>query len=128
MPNGKLDDEIKKNIEETYSKVGNLIEKLEFREAIKTIMDLVELGNKFYDENKPWIAKKEDINSFNNTIYTCAVVIANLSNLFEPVMPTACKKIREYMKIESPEWNFISIKPGLKLENIQPLFSRIDKK
>lgn len=128
IPNGKLDDEIKKNIEETYSKVGNLIEKLEFREAIKTIMDLVELGNKFYDENKPWITKKEDINSFNNTIYTCAVVIANLSNLFEPVMPTACKKIREYMKIESPEWNFISIKPGLKLENIQPLFSRIDKK
>ena len=64
-------------------------------------MQLVELGNKFYDEKEPWIAKKENIEEFNNIIYTCTVIIANLSNLFEMVMPTACKKIREYLKIEN---------------------------
>ena len=89
---------------------------------------IVELGNKFYDEQEPWIAKKNDIQKFNNIIYTCSVIIANLSNLFEIVMPTACGKIRKYLKLESPTWNFISVEPGLKLENIEPLFSRIDKK
>ena len=57
-------------------------------------MQLVELGNKFYDEKQPWVAKKENIEEFNNIIYTCSVVIANLSNLFDMVMPTACDKIR----------------------------------
>ena len=128
IPTGILDETIKSEIEKTYIEVGELIEKLEFREAVKRIMALVELGNKFYDEQEPWIAKKNDIQKFNNIIYTCSVIIANLSNLFEIVMPTACGKIRKYLKLESPTWNFISVEPGLKLENIEPLFSRIDKK
>ena len=122
-----MDENIKKEIEQSYTQVGELIEKLEFREAIKKIIQLVEVGNKFYDEKEPWIAKKNDINSFNDTIYTCSVIIANLSNLFEMVMPTACKKIRNYLKLENPKWEFILVKPGLKLENIEPLFSRIEK-
>ena len=44
-------------------------------------MTLVEIGNKYYDENEPWIARKNDIEKFNDIIYTCACIIANLSNL-----------------------------------------------
>ena len=128
IPNGVLDEGIKVEIERTYNEAGDLIEKLEFREAIKKVMELVEIGNKFYDEKQPWIAKKENIEEFNNIIYTCSVVIANLANLFAPVMPTACRKIREYLKLENASWNFVSVEPGLKLENIEPLFTRIDKK
>ena len=122
IPNGKLDEQAKIEIENTYKEVSNLIENLEFRAATQKVMDLVEYANKFYDENKPWIQKKEDIEGFNNTIYTCAVIIANLSNLFEPFMPKSCKKIREYLKIQNPQWNFTTIEDGIKLENIEPLF------
>lgn len=125
IPNGKLDEQAKIEIENTYKEVSNLIENLEFRAATQKVMDLVEYANKFYDENKPWIQKKEDIEGFNNTIYTCAVIIANLSNLFEPFMPKSCKKIREYLKIQNPQWNFTTIEDGIKLENIEPLFNRI---
>lgn len=125
IPDGKLDEQAKVEIENTYKEVSNLIENLEFRAATQKVMDLVEYANKFYDENKPWIQKKEDIEGFNNTIYTCAVIIANLSNLFEPFMPKSCKKIREYLKIQNPQWNFTTIEDGIKLENIEPLFNRI---
>lgn len=128
IPNGILDENIKNEIEKTYIEAGELIEKLEFREAIRKIMSLVETGNKFYDEQEPWIAKKEDIEKFNNIIYTCSVIIANLSNLLEVVMPTACSKIRKYLQLENPVWNFVTVKQGLKLENIEPLFTRIEKK
>ena len=125
IPNGKLDEQAKIEIENTYKEVSNLIENLEFRAATQKVMDLVEYANKLYDENKPWIQKKEDIEGFNNTIYTCAVIIANLSNLFEPFMPKSCEKIREYLKIQNPQWNFTTIEDGIKLENIEPLFNRI---
>lgn len=125
IPNGKLDEQAKIEIENTYKEVSNLIENLEFRAATQKVMELVEYANKFYDENKPWIQKKEDIEGFNNTIYTCAVIIANLSNLFEPFMPKSCEKIREYLKIQNPQWNFTTIEDGIKLENIEPLFNRI---
>ena len=76
------------------------IENLEFKNATDKVMELVEYANKYYDEAKPWIQKKEDIDGFNNTIYTCSVIIANLSNLFEPFMPKSCEKIRKYLGID----------------------------
>ena len=128
IPEGKLDENIKLEIEKTYKDVGELIEKLEFREAVRKVMELVELGNKYYDDNKPWIAKKENIQLFNNIIYTCSIIIANLSNLFEPIMPTASEKIRKYLKLNNVSWDLIdNVEVGLKLENIEPLFNRIEK-
>ena len=125
VPVGKLDEEIKIKIEETYKLVGENIEKLEFKEASDIAMSLVETANKYYDDQKPWVQKKESIEEFNNTIYTCAVIIANLSNIFEPFMPNACEKIRGYLKIENKSWNLIQPRIGIKLENIEPLFSRM---
>ena len=125
IPNGQLDESIREKIEETYKLVGENIEKLEFKEASSKAMELVEIANKYYDEQKPWVQKKENIEEFNNTIYTCTVIIANLSNIFEPFMPNACEKIRKYLNIENKTWNLIQPQIGLKLENIEPLFTRM---
>lgn len=122
---GILSEEAKKKIEDTYKEVGIAIENLEFKVATDKVMDLVEYANKFYDDSKPWIQKKEDEEAFKNTIYTCAVIIANLSNLFEPFMPVSCEKIRKYLNITNSSWNFINIDNTIKLENIEPLFTRI---
>ena len=125
IPDGKLDENIKEVINKTYEDVGKLIETLEFKEASDKAMELVEIANKYYDEQKPWVQKKENIEEFNNTIYTCACIIANLSNIFEPFMPSACEKIRKYLDIQDKSWSLIEPKAGLKLENIEPLFVRL---
>lgn len=125
VPDGNLDSNIKEKIQETYKLVGENIEKLEFKQATEIAMQLVELANKYYDESKPWIQKKENIAEFNNTIYTCTVIIANLANIFEPFMPKACAKIRKYLQLEQAKWELIEPKKGIKLENIEPLFNRI---
>ena len=83
------------------------MEKLEFKEAIREIMKLVENANKYYDTREPWKQKKEDIAGFNDTIYTCAIIIANLSNLFDVVMPKATAKLREYLKLGEPSWRLL---------------------
>ena len=125
IPEGKLDENIKQKIEETYKLVGKNIENLEFKQATDIAMELVETANKYYDEQKPWIQKKENLQEFNNTIFTCSVIIANLANIFEPFMPSACTKIRKYLNIQEKNWKLIEPATGLKLENIEPLFTRI---
>ncbi len=124
IPKGKVDSEIKELIEQTYEQAGKNIESLEFKAAVQNVMDLVEAANKYYDANEPWKAVKEDEEKFNNVIYTCAVVIANLSNLFEPIMPDACKKIRKYLQIEKQTWEYIEPKAGLDTSVVEPLFER----
>lgn len=123
----ELDLEVKKKIEETYIKVGEQIENLEFKAASDTAMELVEFANKYYDDNKPWIQRKENMDEFNKTIYNCTVIIANLSNIFEPFMPETCSKIRKFLHIDQNNWDMIEIKSDIKLENIEPLFTRIEE-
>ncbi len=125
LPIGKLDDNAKLEIEKAYKDVEILIENLEFKTATDRVMELVEYANKYYDEKQPWIQKKEDIDGFNNTIYTCSVIIANLSNLFEPFMPESCAKIRTYLNLKKPVWNMITVEGDIELNNVEPLFNRI---
>lgn len=126
LPEGKINPEIKALVEETYKNVKDAILNIEFKKAGNFIMDLIEQGNKFFDEQKPWVQAKENIDEFNNTIFTCAYLIANLSNLTEPFMPKTAKKIREILNLnETPTWNPINVTPGIELNITEPLFTRI---
>ena len=126
LPEGKLADEIKNMVDVTYKIVAENIEKTEFKKAAEAAMDLVAFANKYYDEQKPWVQAKEDINAFNDTIYSCAYVIANLANIFEPFMPRTCAKIRDFLNLDKvPSWNVIDVKAGLTLDKVEPLFARI---
>lgn len=125
VPDGIMDKEVNEKIEKKYEIISSCIENLEFKKACNEIIDLIEYGNKYYDDRKPWIQRKENIEEFNNTICTCANVIANLSNLLEPIMPETSQKIRNYLKIEKASWSKIEIKDKIQLENIGVLFERI---
>ena len=125
IPNGEMNEEIKNKIENTYITVAQAIESMEFRKAIEIIRNLVEEGNKFYEEKQPWKQQKEDIQEFNNTIYTCSNLVANLSNLYEPFIPKSSKKVRELLDIPQASWEYIEVKKDKSLKGIEPLFERI---
>ena len=125
LPRGEVNVNIKNLIEKTYEEVKKEIENIEFKKAGQLVMELVEAGNKYFDEQKPWVLKNENVEEFNNTIYTCAYLIANLGNLFEPFMPKSAKKIREYFGISEYKWNLLSEEINVELAKVEPLFTRI---
>ena len=73
----------------------------------------------------PWVQAKEDIDEFNNTMYTCVCLIANISNIIEPFMPATSEKIRKYLNIEKCTWEPVKLNSELMLENVEPLFERM---
>ena len=123
---GKMDNEITDIIVNKYDVISKYIEKLEFRKACSEIIDLIEIGNKYYDERKPWIDYKENIEEFNNTIYTCTNIIANLTNILEPLIPEKTEKIRKYLKLDKAKWEIITIDKDIDVSNsMEILFGRI---
>ena len=120
-----MNNEIKDKIENAYIEVAQAIENLEFRKAITIIRNLVEDGNKFYEERQPWKQQKENIDDFNDTIYTCCNLVANLSNLYEPFMPKSSKKVRDLLGIENASWNYVEVEKNKKISGVEPLFERI---
>lgn len=125
IPEGNMDENIKALLERTYQDISFSMEKMEFREVTNIIINLLDRVNKYYDESTPWISFKEDINKFNDCIYTCSCVIANIANYIEPIMPTTASKIRSYLNINESSWEYVEANKNQKLNNIEALFNRL---
>ena len=97
VPIGKMDSRIKDIIDKMYIVVGSEIEKGNMRSAINAVFDLVKIANKYYDDQKPWIQVRENIENFNDTTYTCVNLIANIANMFEPFLPESSIKIKNML-------------------------------
>ena len=125
IPEGNMDENIKTVLTKTYKDISFYMEKIEFKEVTNIIINLLDKVNKYYDEQMPWISFKEDIDKFNNTIYTCATSIVNIANYIEPIMPDTSKKIREYLNINESKWEYSEAPKNLELPVIEALFNRL---
>lgn len=121
----EINVDIKEYISKKYVEISNDIEKIEFRSACNSIIEFLDYANKYYDNQKPWVQSKEDMEGFKKTIYTCTVFIANIANLIEPFMPNTTNTIKKYLQIEDNKWEYINIDKDIKLDNIQPLFNKM---
>lgn len=128
ISNTEMDEGIKNRLVALYDEVGAKIEQGEFKTAIKDIFDFVREANKYFDETKPWILIKEDLEKCKPIVYTCFQIIINLSTLLEPFIPFSCSKIREFLGLPKPEWKFIEVKDVQLVGEVGILFDRIDKK
>ena len=87
----------------------------------------LELKYKYYDENTPWVAVKEDINKFNDITYTCIYMIANIANMINPFMPTTSEKIKDMLSLKPFAWKEEVISGNIKINDLKLLFERIDE-
>jgi methionyl-tRNA synthetase len=126
IPNGTVDIQIKRQIEKLYILCGDLIEKGRLKEALETVFSFIRGCNKYFDEQKPWIQIKENTEVCGYTLYTCVQIIANLSTLLEPFVPFSCKKIRGFLGLAEPSWDYVESPVGKELTQVEVLFQRID--
>ena len=118
---GTIDEKIKEATNKTYHLVGEYFEKGEIKNAVTAIMEYVNLANKYYDSREPWKQVKENISDFNDTTYTCLYMIANLSNLIEPVLPNASTKIKRMLNLNPYKWEEEMISGDYKLADVEIL-------
>ncbi len=127
IPDGTLDADVKSKIDETFIKVGADIESAKFRDAMRDLFDLVDFGNRYYDNHKPWETRTTDPADCDHTLFNCVQIIANLAVLFHPFMPFSSEKIESWLDIDS-SWQPKSIPQHQTLPKVGILFDRIDKK
>jgi methionyl-tRNA synthetase len=123
--NPKLDlsNEVdKKILNEIYSfpkKIGDLIEKYKFREAVNTLIDLARLGNKYLADEEPWKLIKTDQKDRVKTIMNISLQLCGvLSVVSEPFLPSTSSKLKNILNINENNWDSISINNPLVINNI----------
>ena len=124
-----VDNDMISEIKSSYDSVGNFLEKRQFRNSLKEIMNLAKLGNRYIDKKEPWSTVKSDRQIAANTLWIGANLISNLGVLISPFLPKTSLKISSIFNFGSdiPKWEYREVKSCTSIVNISPLFKKIDK-
>ncbi|MDL2301357.1 methionine--tRNA ligase [Lachnospiraceae bacterium OttesenSCG-928-D06] len=125
VPEGSLDSEIKKEILTIYERVGEKIAAGHLKDALEQIFAFIRKCNKYFDGREPWLTKTTDVQSCQDTLYTCIQMIANLSILLKPFLPFSSEKIQDWLDIKNT-WEYVTVNAGYTLQQSEILFKRLD--
>ncbi len=128
-----LTDYDKKSIGE-ISKIKHTVEEslenFRFREALKNVMDLARVGNKYLADSEPWILIKSDKQRVQTILNISLQITAGLSTLIMPFLPDTAERLCRFLNIKSFQWDEIGhtelLKAGHKLGKSSLLFDKIE--
>ena len=135
IPNPKATIDYDKNI---INDVLSLKENLEynlndfkFREALKNLISIARLGNKYLADSEPWKLKDTDPDRVNQILNTTFKILTYLSILSEPFLPFTSIKLKEMIGVNCSEWSCLDdisnlINYDFKIEKTEILFRRIE--
>ena len=124
-PESREDEEaVFRIINEHASLVEKRITSCEFRDAMKTVLDLAQSGNRYLNEREPWRNKERA----GSTIYYALHIVNALAVISYPFLPFSALKIREYLNLDSNvRWDDINkkLEPGSRIREPKPLYRKI---
>ena len=80
--------------------IGDAYERFRFREAVHLTMNVARLGNKFFNDQAPWVTRKTDRSQCANTIHISLQICAALAVLMDPVLPFSADKLRSMLGLK----------------------------
>lgn len=128
IPAGKVDEEIKVELENLYVSVGANIEAGNLKIAIDDVFAFIRNINKYFDEKAPWIKVKSDIDECKDIIYNCCFAIINIANILEPFLPETSQKVKDWLGYNETNWSLINLDSNKDIKEFAILFERLDTK
>lgn len=109
------------------AKIGEMIEKFEFKNALQKVMKIAQEANRYFDYEEPWVTRKTNPLVCERTMYVCMKIVTSLSVLIEPFLPFTAEKIKKMIKFIPQKWDDISAPDvALSIDKTEILFQKID--
>ena len=128
---GKLDDE-GKNLLQTLTDAKEDImknfESLHYSQAIRKIINLADMVNKYIDTKQPWATVKDDLETTRATLTAVINCVKVLNIYLKPVIPVFAEKIENILN--TGELTFANVESKLedhKINKFDRLIERIEK-
>ena len=100
-----VEDEIDKEIITLKGEIENAIENFKFREALKALMDVARLGNKYLADSEPWKIYKTDPEKVSTILYYSLQIAGALTSLCEPFLPFTSQKLCKMLNVSTQKWD-----------------------
>lgn len=124
------DDAIIEVLQTAPERIGALIQRNRFREALHEAMGVARLGNKYMTEQEPWKLQKTNPERTAVILHHCIQVAGICSVVLEPFIPRTAKKIQGAFGVENVTWSSAAadmIPSGRTLNPLPILFEKVEE-
>ncbi|MFH1221548.1 MAG: methionine--tRNA ligase [Candidatus Micrarchaeota archaeon] len=134
VPEGKLsenDNAFLAEQKKQYEKVALLLDDMKIKESLDAAMAFSRNVNKYFQDNAPWKAVKEDKERAAAVLHVLANQVKDVAILIEPYLPNTSAAIFKQLNTEQKSWDDLgklSIAAGHKLGKPEIIFRKIEEK
>ncbi|QJE01461.1 methionine--tRNA ligase [Massilia forsythiae] len=84
---------------ERQASIAANFESREFGKALREIMEVADVANRYVDENKPWILAKDEAKTaeLHEVCTTALILFRQLTILLSPVLPQVAARVQEFL-------------------------------
>lgn len=111
--------------------VRALLDEMKIKDALSQVMHFAKNSNRYFQDNTPWAAIKEDPGRAGTLLYVLINQVKDLGILVEPFMPNTSENIFRQLNIEPRKWRDLgklSMDAGHNIGKPEILFKKIDEK
>jgi methionyl-tRNA synthetase len=130
---GPLTDYDKSTIEELpklKASIEKNLESFRFRDALREMMNIARLGNKYLADSEPWKIYKTNPHRVATILNVSLQICANIAILAEPFLPFTSEKLRRMLSTSAAGWtksgNINLLPVGHQIEKAELLFEKIE--
>ncbi|MEE8402793.1 MAG: methionine--tRNA ligase subunit beta, partial [Candidatus Hydrothermarchaeaceae archaeon] len=100
------------------------------RDGLRKVLELSDMGNKYFQKNEPWKAVKGDRERAATVLYVCANLCYDIAVLLSPFLPKSAGRICGQLGVPPGDLSTVGngIKSGQKLKSPKPVFLKLDGK
>ena len=117
---GEEDKEFTGHIKTKVTDILHSYEHIELRDALRKILELSTIGNKYLNDKEPW--KTGDKNSLYNCSHLCKI----LALLIQPYLPVTSKTILSYLNCPEKDWRKLLAYTITKINEPHILFDKLE--
>jgi len=125
-----FDNEILSQVAASKKALEDYIETYRFRDALREMMNIARLGNKYLADTEPWKVYKEDPARVATILNIALQITASLSIAMEPFIPFSAAKLTAMLGVEPLPWELLGssdiLPEGHVLGKPELLFEKIE--
>ncbi|MBI4439533.1 methionine--tRNA ligase [Candidatus Woesearchaeota archaeon] len=103
------DGKLLKEIDDVVARIKDSYSSVNLNEAVKGILALSSLGNKYFQENEPWKLLKTDRKKAHDVLGTCVDITKILCIVVSPVLPVFSSTLQNQLNLKKLSWNDIGV-------------------
>jgi methionyl-tRNA synthetase len=102
IPDAPWDGSIAAEVKAAAVAIARFYENAEYKSVVERVHELGNIGNKYYQDNKPWELIKTDPSSAGAIMVTCVNLIRAMAVFLKPIVPHLVANLEAQLGLDGP--------------------------